>query len=80
MKAAKRLMAAATLWGNPTRGSIDASIFKSPPSATWWERRRDAWLGYMVLYERTFLAITFVGLLGLLGFGAFIVVLLLSRL
>jgi len=78
-RALRLLFSFASVWGSPTRGTLDRSFMDkatSPPDASWFERVRDDWLALMVYFERSFMVVLFSGLIGLLCFGGLIAVLL----
>jgi hypothetical protein len=74
----QRMFSLFNVWGSPTRGSFSRAWVgaKSPEGASRLERVRDRWLSGMVHFENTFLCILLTGLLALLGFGGFIVFLM----
>jgi len=78
-RALRLLFTFGSIWGSPTRGTIERSFMdkaQSPADATWFERQRDDWLAIMLYFETSFTAILILGLVGLLGFGGLIAILL----
>lgn len=71
------LYAAFKIWGQPTRGGIDASFRESntPLDANFWERTRDSWLRFLLRLQKTLLIIAIILTTGLFAAAAFIVVL-----